>query len=126
MLKNAINWFEIPATDITRAIDFYRTVLDQDIRAGEFMGVPHGFFPADQEGVAGAIVAPPDAAPSLSGPLIYLNAGQSLSAIVARVEPAGGKVLLAETPIGPQGAIAIFADSEGNRIGLHAPPQDAG
>jgi uncharacterized protein len=45
---------------------------------------------------------------------------------VARVEPAGGRLLVAETPIGEQGAIAIFADSEGNRIGLHAPPQDAG
>jgi uncharacterized protein len=89
------------------------------------MGVPHGFFPADDEGVAGAIIAPPDAAPSLSGSLIYLNAGQSLSAIVARVEPAGGKLLLAETSIGPQGAMAIFADSEGNRIGMHAPPQVA-
>ena len=126
MIRNAINWFEIPATDIARAITFYRTVLGQDIRAGEFMGVPHGFFSADQQGVAGAIIAPPDAAPSLDGPLIYLNAGQSLSAIVARVEPAGGRLLVAETPIGEQGAIAIFADSEGNRIGLHAPPQDAG
>jgi len=125
VIKNAINWFEIPATDIARAISFYRTVLDQDIRAGEFMGVPHGFFPADEVGVAGALIAPPDAAPSLSGPLIYLNAGQSLSAIVARVEPAGGRLLLAETSIGPQGAIAIMADSEGNRIGLHAPPSDA-
>lgn len=120
-MNNAINWFEIPATDFERAVGFYRTLLGQDIRKGEFMGVPHGFFPADEDGVAGAIVAPPDAAPSTAGPLVYLNAGQSLGAIVARVEPAGGRLVLPETSIGEQGAIAIFVDTEGNRIGLHAP-----
>ena len=72
-MRNAINWFEIPATDFNRAVAFYRTVLGQEIRTGEFMGVPHGFFPAEDAGVAGAIIAPPDAAPSTSGPLIYLN-----------------------------------------------------
>ena len=120
-MRNAINWFEIPATDFERAVTFYTTVLGQDIRKGEFMGVPHGFFPADEEAVAGAIVAPPDAAPSSGGSLIYLNAGSALDAIVARVEPAGGKLLLPKTSIGEQGAIAIIVDTEGNRVGLHAP-----
>jgi predicted enzyme related to lactoylglutathione lyase len=121
-MRNAINWFEIPATDFSRAVAFYRTVLGQDIRTGEFMGVPHGFFPAEDEGVAGAIIAPPDAAPSASGPLIYLNAGDTLAAMVGRVDAAGGQVLLPETSIGEQGAIAVIRDSEGNRVGLHAPP----
>jgi predicted enzyme related to lactoylglutathione lyase len=57
--------------------------------------------------------------------LIYLNAGQALSAIVARIEPAGGKLVVPETPIGEQGAIAIFVDTEGNRIGLHSPLRGA-
>lgn len=121
-MRNAINWFEIPATDFDRAVTFYRTVLGQDIRTGDFMGVPHGFFSADEGGVAGAIIAPPDAEPSASGPLIYLNAGNTLTAMVARVGAAGGQVLLPETSIGEQGAIAIIRDSEGNRVGLHAPP----
>jgi predicted enzyme related to lactoylglutathione lyase len=120
-VNNAINWFEIPATDFARALGFYRTVLSQDIREGEFMGVPHGFFPADEGGVAGAIVAPADAAPAEAGALIYLNAGRSLDQVVARIAPAGGRVVLPRTPIGPQGAIAIFIDSEGNRVGLHEP-----
>ena len=121
-MRNAINWFEIPATDFSRAVAFYRTVLGQDLRTGEFMGVPHGFFPADEQGVAGAIIAPPDAAPSTTGPLIYLNAGTELAAMVGRVGAAGGQVLLPETSIGEQGAIAVIRDSEGNRVGLHAPP----
>jgi predicted enzyme related to lactoylglutathione lyase len=125
-MKNAINWFEIPATDFDRAVGFYQAVLGHDIRKGEFMGVPHGFFPADKDGVAGAIVAPPDATPAVDGTLIYLDAGPALSAMVARVAPSGGRILLGETPIGEQGAIAIFVDTEGNRIGLHAPPHAAG
>lgn len=118
-MKNAINWFEIPATNFERAVGFYRTVLGSDIRTGEFMGVPHGFFPADENGVAGAIIAPPDAAPASEGTLIYLNAAPSLSDVVARVEAAGGQIVVPETSIGEQGAIAVMLDSEGNRIGLH-------
>ncbi|HYF63419.1 MAG TPA: VOC family protein [Herpetosiphonaceae bacterium] len=120
-MNNAITWFEIPATDFSRAVRFYRAVLDQDIHEGEFMGIPHGFFPADEGAVAGAIVAPADAAPASAGPLIYLNAGRSLDQIVERIGPAGGTVVLGRTPIDPQGAMAIFIDSEGNRIGLHEP-----
>jgi uncharacterized protein len=118
-MRNAINWFEIPATDFDRALEFYRTALGRDIRKGEFMGVPHGLFPADEGGVGGAIIAPADAAPAANGTLIYLDAAPSLGAVVARVEAAGGQVLLPETSIGEQGAIAIVLDTEGNRIGLH-------
>lgn len=120
-MHNAITWFEIPATDFSRAVGFYSTILAQDIREDEFMGIPHGFFAADQHGVGGAIVAPQDATPASGGTLIYLNAGQELEQIVARIAPAGGTVVLDKTPIGPQGWMAIFIDTEGNRIGLHQP-----
>jgi len=122
-MTNAINWFEIPASDFARAVSFYSTVLGQELRTGTFMGIPHGFFPSEGEGVGGAIVSGPDAAPSTSGPLLYLNAVDTLEQIVARVVPAGGQVLMAPTSIGEQGAMAVMLDTEGNRVGLHAPPQ---
>jgi predicted enzyme related to lactoylglutathione lyase len=53
---------------------------------------------------------------------MYLNAGNALDAMLARVAAAGGQVLLPATVIGEQGVIAIIRDSEGNRVGLHAPP----
>lgn len=121
-MNNAINWFEIPTTDFDRALAFYRTVTGYDIRAGEFMDAPHGFFPADQSGVGGAIISRADAVPSMHGALMYLNAGNALDAMLARVAAAGGQVLLPATVIGEQGVIAIIRDSEGNRVGLHAPP----
>jgi predicted enzyme related to lactoylglutathione lyase len=126
-MRNAINWFEIPAANFDRAVAFYSAILGAPIHKGEFGGVPHGFFPADEGGVAGAIIAAAtvpgsDANPGHAGPVLYLNAGGQLEAIVARVEAAGGQVLTPPTPIPPQGAVAVFRDSEGNRVGLHQPP----
>lgn len=126
-MRNAINWFEIPAANFERAVAFYRAILGHELRTGPFGGVMHAFFPADEGGVAGAIIAAAtapgsDANPGHAGPIIYLNAGDQLEAIVARVAAAGGQVLAPPTPIPPQGAVAIIRDSEGNRVGLHQPP----
>jgi predicted enzyme related to lactoylglutathione lyase len=126
-MRNAINWFEIPAVSFDRAVAFYSAILGASIHAEEFMGVRHGFLPTDEGGVGGAIIAAAvvpgaDANPGHAGPTLYLNAGDQLEAIVARVEAAGGQVLAPPTPIAPQGAIAIFRDTEGNRVGLHQPP----
>jgi uncharacterized protein len=120
---NAITWFEIPAKNHERAVNFYSTILDKTLRRGDFNGVPHGFFPADEAGVAGAVVLNPDYETSTQGVVIYLNAGHDIEGIVGRVAAAGGKVLLPVTDIAPQGKMALLQDSEGNRVGLHQAPQ---
>lgn len=117
-MSNAINWFEIPASDFDRAVAFYSTILGSPLHAGDFMGTPHGFF--GSEGVNGAVIKRDDTQPGNDGPVIYLNADGMLDEVVARVEPAGGQVLMPVTSIGEQGAFAIFVDTEGNRVGLHA------
>lgn len=40
--------------------------------------------------------------------------------VVARVEAAGGKVLLPKMTIGEHGFMAIIMDTEGNSIGIHS------
>lgn len=117
---NAITWFEIPTSNFERAVAFYSTVFGQEIRTGDFMGTPHAFFPYQGEGVGGAIINRPDTQPGSDGPVIYLNAGDELTQAVARVETAGGQVLMPVTSIGEQGHIALILDTEGNRVGLHA------
>ena len=37
-MKNAINWFEIPVTDFTRAKKFYETIMGGEIMEMEFPG----------------------------------------------------------------------------------------
>jgi uncharacterized protein len=66
-MQNAINWFEIPATDLDRAIGFYSTVLGTTLQKSEFMGEPQAFFPSDQTSVGGAIVQSERLQPATTG-----------------------------------------------------------
>ena len=55
------------------------------------------------------------------GSLVYLNGNDDLSVMLGRVESAGGKILRGKTQISPDiGYMAVFEDSEGNRIALHS------
>ncbi len=122
MVTNAITWFEIPAADFDRAVKFY-SAIGFEVRAGEFNGMPHGFFAADEAGVAGALVKG-NGEPGGAGPLLYLNAKSEaeMQQIVEKVPANGGKIELPVISIAPQGWMAIIHDSEGNRVGLHAAP----
>lgn len=121
-MHNAVNWFEIPAADFERAVNFYNTVLGIEIRKDEFMGEPQGFFPGDDMAVRGAIVHSQRLTPSTAGTLIYLNTGTvaGLEQALSRVESSGGKVTMPKTDIGEAGFIGIILDTEGNCVGLHA------
>jgi uncharacterized protein len=121
-MQHTINWFEIPAVDFDRAVTFYNTILEVEIDKSAFLGDPHGFLPGGPGVVSGAIVLRDDLQPGSTGTVIYLNVGEQMAATLERVEDAGGKVLLPETAIEPQGSFAFILDSEGNRIGLHSPP----
>lgn len=121
-MKNAISWFEIPVRDFDKARSFYENVFEAEMHPMEAMGMKSAFFPADLEngGIGGCIMQGDGYEPSTSGSVVYLNGGDDLSAPLARVEDAGGKVLLPKTPIGENGFMAYFADTEGNKIGLHS------
>lgn len=116
-MQHSINWFEIPSTDFDRAVTFYTALLGQPLHRDTFMGVPHGFFPYEPGVISGAVIG--GGVPGASGPLLYLNAGNDLDALLARVEAAGGQIVQPRTSLGPQGFMAVIIDSEGNRIALH-------
>lgn len=121
MPKNAINWFEIQTTDLERATRFYSAIFDAPLSIVEAMGERVTFLSFDWNGgVGGSLVCRADARPTADGTLALLNAEGRLAEVVARIEPAGGRVLAPQVPIGENGFIAIFTDSEGNRIGLHS------
>src|SRR3981189_3373689 len=94
--RHAINWFEIPTTDLERAATFYEKLFDRKIRREHF-GEPMAIFMSSKEGVGGTLVQRADQAPSDSGVLIYLNADGVLDAAVARVPKIGGSVLVPVT-----------------------------
>lgn len=120
-MKNAVNWFEIPVKNLDRAKAFYETVLGAKMQPTEAMGMKSAFFPADMEhGIGGSIVESKEYQPSDKGTLVYLNGGDDLSIPLARVEKAGGKVILPKTSIGPNGFMAQFTDTEGNKVAFHS------
>jgi len=57
----------------------------------------------------------------MTGTTVYLDGGNDLSVPLGRVEGAGGKVILPKTAVGGnRGFIALFIDTEGNKVGFHS------
>jgi uncharacterized protein len=126
--KNAISWFEIPATDINRAQKFYEAIFDMKMVPFDTAEFLMRMFPIEDmmSGVGGAICQAEAfyKTSATDGPLIYLNANPDVQLILDKIEAAGGKIVVPKTQISPEhGYMAIFTDTEGNRVGLHSIPQ---
>ena len=124
MSRNAIDWFEIPAANLDRAIAFYEAVFDFKLQPMELANkLRMALFPIHpSEGVGGALCQHPEFyTPSQTGTMVYLNADPDLAIALARVEKAGGRVLVPKSQISAEyGYMAVFIDCEGNRVALHS------
>ncbi len=116
---SAISWFEIPATDIGRARRFYETLFAFEMKALDLGDLQMALFPTG----GGALCQHPQfyKPAADAGALVYLNAAPDLAVVLGRVEKAGGKVLVPKRQISPEFHMAVFTDSEGNRVALHSP-----
>lgn len=122
-MTNAINWFEIPVKDFDRAQTFYSTIMGGEITEVPMEdGMRYGLFPHDTDnGVGGGIISGnQEQKPSMDGATVYLNGGEDLSTPLAKVEAAGGKIVMPKTAIGENGFMALFIDTEGNKLALHS------
>ena len=120
-MENLINWFEIPATDFSRAVSFYKAVLGLDIKETEMFGTKMGLFPTDRGNVSGAIAQGEEYKPSSDGVLAYLNGGTDLQNVLDKVESNNGKVIVPKTQISPEmGYFGMFIDTEGNKMAVHS------
>ena len=58
-----------------------------------------------------------------AGPIVYLNANPDVQHVLDKIAAAGGKIVVPKTEISPEhGHMAIFIDTEGNRVALHSIP----
>ena len=124
-MANTIVWADIPVTDMDRAREFYRAVLQADIDLMPGME-DVALLPGDPMGgeVSGDLVKSANAKPGAGGVTIYLDSNGDPEGMLERAAAAGGQVAMPVSDMGETvGFIGFFIDSEGNRIGVHAPPK---
>ena len=132
-MDNMIVWADIPVTDLQRAMTFYGAVLQHPFTQME--GMPGIALPAPEQSdpgqapqgsmpVAFDLAIVEDRKPSADGCTIYLNSEGDPEGMLQRAAEAGGEILAPVSDMGEMvGSIGFFRDSEGNRIGVHKPPQ---
>lgn len=119
---NALNWFEIPATDIQRSKKFYETIFNIEMTLMEMEGSEFAMFPFEPGSgkASGAIAAGEFHKPSGEGSFVYLNANPAMDNVLDKVEAAGGKIIQAKFSIGDNGFCAYIMDTEGSVVGIHS------
>ena len=123
-MLNRVLWFEIYVTDLDRAQKFYEAAFDISLNRQEMMGVDMAWFPMGETegeldpGAPGTLIKMDEISPSKDGSVVYLHVAD-IDATLAKIEAAGGKMLVPKTNIGKHGSIAHFEDTEGNRVALH-------
>jgi predicted enzyme related to lactoylglutathione lyase len=118
---NPVNWFEIPVTDLERAIKFYESVFGIKLSRNEMGPLKMAWFPRadDAMGATGSLVKADGYTPSYAGTLVYITV-DDINGKLVKINARGGKTLLPKLAIGEYGYIAHFEDSEGNRVALHS------
>ncbi len=115
---NPVVYFEIPVTDIDRAIKFYKSVFQFDFEKQVIDHNEMALFPFTDAhtGISGALAKGEIYKPTKNGVVIYfktLNIDQTLKLATEN----GGQILYPNTDNG-LGFVAEFEDTEGNRIAL--------
>ena len=123
--RNPVGWFEVPVTDMPRAMKFYETVFGFQLSHNVMGPLEMAWFPGgpDAAGSAGSLVKHPEYyKPSTEGVLVYFSSRTgNLDDELARVAAAGGTVVQPKTLITEEyGYMALILDSEGNRVALHS------
>lgn len=115
-------WIEIPVIDLERAIGFYKAVfeLQDPQRVDEGVRQVATFVNATEERAGISLNKTSNFEPMNKGVLVYFNAGEDLSTTLARVVPAGGRIVEGKTSMGAAGFYATFEDTEGNCFALYS------
>lgn len=120
-MKNPVCYFEIPVTDLERAIAFYNAVFGCQFERVNIDGNEMALFPAFDKasGITGALAKGGSYVPGKQGSRLYFSV-VSIKETLHKVKQAGCEVLYPETSVGAYGSVAEFEDSEGNCIALHS------
>lgn len=121
---NPVVYFEIPVTDMNRAMAFYKVVFQFDFSREEIDHNEMALFPftRGKAGISGALAKGDIYKPSKEGVLVYF-ATDSIEQTLNVATAHGARVLYPVTDNGI-GLVAEFEDTEGNRIALYQDKSD--
>lgn len=120
-MKKLVSFFEIPATDFVRAVNFYECVFNVSLSVYECETEKMACFPEEDGFTPGSISYAEDFKPGKDGVLVSLYTDDLDKALI-QIKYKGGKILRDKTKIEVEGRgyFALFIDSEGNRVGLYS------
>jgi predicted enzyme related to lactoylglutathione lyase len=135
MEKGQVVWFEIPVTDLDRAINFYSNVLFVKVEKIKFLDAEQGFFDMNKNAIKGALTLKENVAAN-SGIVLFFYV-IAISDSLRNVLKYGGQIIKEKTLIkqknkegyltinnnmidGNVGYYAEIIDSEGNQISLYS------
>ena len=122
-MRTLVAFFEIPAVEFNRAIQFYETILNVKLTVMDCGHEKMAFFPEENGLCIGAISWAADNSflPSKDGVLVSLSV-ESIEKATVSISKLGGKILIPKTKIEAEGLgyFSVFIDCEGNRVGLYS------
>ncbi|MCC2594109.1 VOC family protein [Tessaracoccus sp. OS52] len=113
MAHGDITHTEIPVTDMARAKSFYSDLFGWKIE--DYPGYDNYPMWRNPNEVSGGALTPRE--DGFTQPRVVVEV-DSIENSLARAEAAGGKVVLAKTPIDETSWWAIMEDPDGNQLGL--------
>lgn len=118
-----IAYFQIPADDVSRAREFYQSLLGWKIE-------PNTALPDTSLQWQDIITGEPEEGTmnngglykrQLPGPIMNFVKVEDFDLILANAEKLGGKIMMPGSEIETVGLVAVIQDTEGNIIGLWKP-----
>ncbi len=121
-MTHPVIYFEIPVTNMDRAIRFYELLFGVKLTRQTVDGYDMALFPFKDgsPGATGALAKGDVYVPSKNGAVLYFRV-DDIKVTVDHALSLGSKPLYPIKDIGDAGQVAEIEDSEGNRLALNQP-----
>ncbi len=113
-MPNPVTWFEIIGKDPIKLQKFYKDVFDWKLSEPVAEMANYSMLDHEGHGIGGGIGGDPTDQNRVS---VYVEV-TDLQGYLDKAEQAGATVMMPVTAVTPEVTIAMFADPEGNPIGL--------
>ena len=120
MDQHPVFYFEIPVTNMNRAVTFYEDLMELKLDRQIVDGYEMALFPfADgAPGATGALAKGDVYKPSKDGAIIYFQV-RDIKSTVEKAQKLGRPILYPIKDVGEAGFVAEIEDTEGNRLALN-------